>query len=74
MTTYECAICRNVNSTIKHHCSTCGTVPVMYSATRIACNEAGTEVVKAHGAELQTRYRAAKSMMRTVPLDYYAEV
>lgn len=30
------------------------------------------EVVKAHGAELQTRYRAVKHSIRTVPMDYYA--
>ena len=79
MTTYECQICHGVNHASKLFCQTCGTIPAAYSwlgkPTSIVAgtiNGAITAVV-AHGAERQTRYRAVKHELRTVPADYYAE-
>lgn len=82
MTTYECAICLNINHVSKLHCSTCGTIPKQYSIIGAAAvqktePEIGVsyfdEVLLARGYDRAEWHHNAKVYFRTVPTDYYAE-
>lgn len=79
MTTYECRICHGVNHSARLFCQHCGTIPAQYSwlgtETAIVPGTVNGAIESrvAFGAERQTRYRAVKSQLRTVPGDYYAE-
>lgn len=84
--TYECKVCWGINSANKLHCSTCGTIPAVYSwngktirerADTISSFNPETisntiDVVVALNAERQTTRRTIKRTARTVPMDYYA--
>jgi len=76
--TYECVVCHGINSVKKLHCSTCGTIPAMYSivqgVTTIEKQDSYyIEILSAFGVERQRSRRTIKRVMRTVPLDYYAD-
>jgi hypothetical protein len=82
MTTYECEICHGVNSVVRLHCKHCGTTPRQYSllARPVVLKtepEYGVcyfdEVKVAAGCERQMSRRTIKRLIRTVPMDYYAE-
>lgn len=80
--TYECSICYGVNHVSKIHCSTCGTIPAMYSLShapaRLVATDLGNmingfiSVVAAIGVDRTERHCYAKCYLRTVPADYYA--
>ena len=76
---YECTICHNHNHSRRLHCSTCGTVPAMYSFNgkeyvpgdeSVNC---GRSIVVAHGCDRQEQHRAQRVNLKTVEGDYYAE-
>lgn len=83
--TYECQICLNVNNAVKLHCSTCGTIPAIYSITSTpakdvsavietyaAWNTGFIPVVVARGADRAEHHRTVRTYLRTVKSDYYA--
>lgn len=81
--TYECSICHGVNHLKHFHCGYCGTIPARYSWKQEPLKmdddgsdigRAGITVLVALGAERATITRTVKRAIRTVPLDYYAEV
>lgn len=83
MTTYECAICLNVNHASKLHCSTCGTVPAKYSVLSVPTRMLSHEdhgfigdwlipVVVARGADRAEHHHTTRVYLRTVKADYYA--
>lgn len=79
--TYECPICHAVNHVKKLHCSICGTIRAEYSILRkpsvIQARDylsVYLEVANAIGCERLDRMRSIKHYLRTVPLDYYAEI
>ena len=79
--TYDCKICHGVNHVKRLQCSLCGTIRPEYSLTgkpaRIVLRELESvyiDVVVAYGCVRQDEIRTTKHYMRTVPLDYYAEV
>lgn len=82
MNTYECPICYGVNHASKTQCSACGTIPAMYSLTRMPArildNDLGDmingyiSVVSAIGVDRTERHRTVKRVLRTVAADYYA--
>ena len=80
--TYHCEICHSVNHISRFHCQHCGTIPERYSVlgspARFIRDELDIpkliSVVVAVGAERLDRSRTVKTLMRTVPLDYYAEI
>lgn len=81
MNTYECVICREINTANRLHCKSCGTTPAMYSALRmpsrfIEHNEsfcAIIPVIVALGADRTERHRTCKRELKTVAADYYAD-
>lgn len=78
--TYECPICLHINHSSRYHCATCGTIPERYSVLHAPAvfksDDLGIPklipVVIAYGARRQEHGHTSKTMMRTVPLDYYA--
>ena len=79
--TYDCKVCHSVNHARRLSCQACGTIPAVYSILRkesvikeTADYTSFIEVTVAFGAERSDRFRTTKSYLRTVPLDYYAEV
>lgn len=76
-TTYTCSICHEVNHSARLHCKACGTIPKQYSPIAKPAKETGdyfTAVLVAFGAERQDIGHTCKRLLRTVPMDYYAEV
>lgn len=77
---YTCVICKSLNSVHRHHCATCGTTPAEYSWSGKPIRESeealkgSIEVVVAYGCERVDTFRVSKAHMRTVPMDYYADV
>ena len=82
MKTYTCEICHSINHISRFHCQHCGTIPERYSVigtpARFSNDELGIpkliSTVAAVGCERLDSFRTTKANMRTVPLDYYAEV
>jgi len=77
---YECPICLSANHSKRLHCSTCGTIPAMYSILRVPTRQIEEidytrfiPVVTAFGAVHSCRHHAARVNLRTVELDYYGE-
>lgn len=81
--TYDCDICRGVNTSERLHCQYCGTIPAQYSILRKpAVHKTNDdwqrltfgyiEVLVAFGAIRQTSTRTVKLNPRTVKADYYA--
>lgn len=83
MNTYECEICYAINHVKKTQCSSCGTIPSQYSLTRkpvrLLAEDIGdmingfVSVVNAIGVDRTERHRTCKRVLRTVPMDYYAD-
>jgi hypothetical protein len=76
-TTYECVICRGINSLARLHCKHCGTIPRDYSPigkTSIQKDESlFIEILSAFGCERQEIYKIGRLGFQRVADDYYAE-
>lgn len=85
--TYTCSICHEENHVNRVHCKACGTIPARYSPLAkpaknvisdtelyAAWDTGYITVHVAFGCERQDIGHTAKRLLRTVPMDYYAEV
>lgn len=79
---YKCDICLSVNHVSRFHCQHCGTIPERYSVlktpARFMSDDLGIPklipVCVARGADRVENHHTSRSYLRTVPMDYYAEV
>lgn len=78
---YECSICLSLNHNKRYYCQNCGTIPACYSPIRCAARQIEhggfwqfIPVVTAAGAVHASRSYSQRVYLKTMPLDYYAEI
>lgn len=82
---YTCTICLSLNHNARLHCQNCGTIPAKYSMLKrpaksidyrsmLSLDNQFIPVTALRGADRIERHHTTRCNLKTVTLDYYAEV